>query len=170
MPLYWFGTSLVAQMVTNPPANAGDRGAIPGSGRSNLCLLACRQILYRLSHQGRPGTMEKLAGLPLNTHPAACLGDFSGGASRSPRKGYFKRRRRSEPSWVLVCIRHETSQTRLLSGPPAPTPASSAGEGQRLESPRLDRPHTKTYKDNSLNLGPSEKGSPKSPSPGEGPR
>ena len=133
--------------------------------RSNLCLLACRQILYRLSHQGRPGTMEKLAGLPLNTDPAACLGDFSGGASRSPRKGYFKRRRRSEPSWVLVCIRHETSQTRLLSGPP-----QAQLEKVRLESPRLDRPHTKTYKDNSVNLGPSEKGSPKSPSPGEGPR
>ena len=26
--------SLVAQMVKNPPANAGDTGSIPGSGRS----------------------------------------------------------------------------------------------------------------------------------------
>jgi len=26
--------SLVAQMVKNPPANAGDLGSIPGSGRS----------------------------------------------------------------------------------------------------------------------------------------
>ena len=28
------GASLVAQMVKNPPANAGDTGLIPGSGRS----------------------------------------------------------------------------------------------------------------------------------------
>ena len=28
------GTSLIAQLVKNPPANAGDLGLIPGSGRS----------------------------------------------------------------------------------------------------------------------------------------
>ena len=30
----WGGTSLVAQRVKNPSANAGDVGSIPGSGRS----------------------------------------------------------------------------------------------------------------------------------------
>ena len=28
------GTSLVAQMVKNPPADAGDKGSVPGSERS----------------------------------------------------------------------------------------------------------------------------------------
>ena len=30
----YFGASLVAQMLQHPPANAGDLGSIPGSGRS----------------------------------------------------------------------------------------------------------------------------------------
>ena len=30
----YFGASLVAQIVKNPPANAGDLGSIPGSGKS----------------------------------------------------------------------------------------------------------------------------------------
>ena len=30
----YFGASLVAQMLKHPPANAGDLGSIPGSGRS----------------------------------------------------------------------------------------------------------------------------------------
>ena len=29
-------TSLVAQLVKNPPANAGDTGSIPGPGRSHM--------------------------------------------------------------------------------------------------------------------------------------
>ena len=33
-PEVYPGTSLVAQMVKNLPANAGDPGSIPGSGRS----------------------------------------------------------------------------------------------------------------------------------------
>ena len=30
------GTSLVAQWIKNPPANAGDTGSISGPGRSNM--------------------------------------------------------------------------------------------------------------------------------------
>ena len=106
------------------------QGIFPSQG-SNLCLLPCRQILCRLKHQGSPGNMEKLTVMPLNTDPVACLGDFSGGAWRSPRKGYFKRRCHSEHSWAQVCIRHETPDTSPTWISPTSIPASSAGEGQR---------------------------------------
>ena len=34
--LTYFGTSLVAPVVKNPPANAGDTGSSPGPGRSHM--------------------------------------------------------------------------------------------------------------------------------------
>ena len=137
----------------SPGRNSGVRchallqGIFPSQG-SNLCLLPCRQILCRLNHQGSPGNMEKLAVMPLNTDPVACLSDFSGGAWRSPRKGYFKRRCHSEPSWAQVCIRHETPQARLLPGSP-PDPRKRSW---RRSETKVGRPDTKTYKDNLVNL------------------
>ena len=49
----YFWTSLVAEWIKNPPANAGDMGSIPGAGRFHM--------LWSRQTRGAPKLMEYLS-------------------------------------------------------------------------------------------------------------
>ena len=57
----YFWTSLVAEWIKNPPANAGDMGSIPGPGRFHM--LCCGQT------RGAPKLMEHLSLCTMTAEP-----------------------------------------------------------------------------------------------------